>query len=423
MTVEISPAPSLVSRLKLRAFAGDWTAALIWGIGVALVHRLVLLVWLAGLWTMLEPTLNTPVNFHDPGESLPALTTRAEELAFGVWRRWDAVHYLTLATDGYQVDHPGPTVFGPLTPLAFRAFDALLPGGLDLGAMVFETLAFAAALTFLYRVCIIYYRDSALAPWAVVTLAIIPMGYVFAAPLSEAPYLAFVLALFYFGARGRWGWAALCAILATLARSQGLLLTGVAALLLLERLLETPAAWRVRLIQAIRQSGPIALIPAGYLAFLVFRQTQNLPPLFDIYRDYSSVFFTHPIDGFLINLRYLLAHPSELIATPDLAAFVLVPLLIIGLFVSRAHRRPALIAYTVGFFAFALTKVNYVYGTDQIWFTQSLARYSAVLFPLAVLVADGLRRAPGWLRLIGVGGLVLVSLGFAALNMLAILGP
>ncbi len=135
--------------------------AIYWGFGTALVHRLALMIWLALVWSLLSANFaGVQADFHTAGAQLPALTTQSDELIFGVWRRWDAVHYLDLAANGYRIEHPGPTVFGVLTPVGIRAFDAVLPGSLDLGAMVFETLAFGLALTLLYKVCESYYGDK-----------------------------------------------------------------------------------------------------------------------------------------------------------------------------------------------------------------------------------------------------------------------
>ena len=276
--------------------------AVYWGFGTAIVHRLALMIWLALVWSLLSANFaGVQVDFHTAGAQLPALTTQSDELIFGVWRRWDAVHYLDLAANGYRVEHPGPTVFGVLTPLGIRAFDAVLPGSLDLGAMVFETLAFGLALTLLYKVCESYYGAKAdltprpplptergrnasasngetvqgdseqdrgtrvsLARWAVVVTALLPLSYFFAAPMSESIYLALTLGMFYFGVKRHWLWAAICGALATLARSQGVLLLPVAGLLLLEQngfRLNQPNQWIEQARRAIRQGWSLLLIP------------------------------------------------------------------------------------------------------------------------------------------------------------------
>src|SRR5215212_3980968 len=109
-----------------------------WGFGAALVHRLFLSLWLALGWGIVGSHLNgIQADFHTAGAQLPKLESTADEYVFGVWRRWDAVHYLDLASNGYRLENPGPTVFGILTPLSIRAFDSVLPGSVDLAALVF----------------------------------------------------------------------------------------------------------------------------------------------------------------------------------------------------------------------------------------------------------------------------------------------
>jgi hypothetical protein len=404
-----------------------WRAALLWGVGAALLHRLFLTLWMAGMWSLvgasLPPNANggASVDFHNSA-GLPALSTQTEQLLFGVWRRWDAIHYLDLALNGYRADHPGPTVFGPLTPLTFRVADILLPGGIDLAALAVQTLAFALALTLLYRVVEVYYGDAELAPWAVAVVALLPLSYFFAVPMSETLYLAMTLGLFYFGARGRWGWAALFSLLATLARSQGALLLGVAGLMLLEQ--HPPRTInRAYIVGLIRRGWPLLFIPLGAVAFTLYRNAMALPPLDQVFSQSSYVFFVNPLEGILLNLRWIAENFSVALRNPDSWAFIGAFVLGLVMLRARRHRRLPLLAYTFGFWLVFTTKMNWVWGTDVVYYSQSFSRYTLVLFPLWVLLADALRSGTFWGRIFGVGALLLLLLGFSALFVLALIGP
>ncbi len=404
--------------------------AIKWGFGIALVHRLLLAMWLAVVWGVVGVNLNgVKADFHTAGAQLPAITTTAEENIFAVWRRWDAVHYLDLAVNGYRVDHPGPTVFGVLTPLGIHAFDLVLPGSVDLAAMVFETLAFGLALTLMFKVGESYYGDEALGRWGVIVTALLPLSYFFQAPMSELIYLAMVLGVFYFGTRKQWWAAAICGALATLARSQGVLLLPVAGLLLLEqngfRLsdLRTPSRWWPPIRQSMAQGWMLALIPVGFVGFEVYRNSLGLPPVNEVYLNYSYIYLTNPIDGLITNLSWIARFPGDALTNVDLMAFMIA--LALGLIALRfrRHRRLPLVAYTFGYMLVFVSKVNYFYGTHNVMFTQSLGRYTLVLFPLTFLIADGLLHARPIVRLLGVAVLVMGVLIFSALYVLALTGP
>ncbi|NUQ03449.1 MAG: hypothetical protein HUU31_06160 [Anaerolineae bacterium] len=100
-----------------------WRRAAAYGIAIAFLHRLALTVWMALAWAFLSSYLpEARADFHATTDAhLPALASPAEAHLLGVWRRWDAVHYLDLTVNGYRLDQAGSTVFGVLTPLALRA--------------------------------------------------------------------------------------------------------------------------------------------------------------------------------------------------------------------------------------------------------------------------------------------------------------
>jgi hypothetical protein len=304
-----------------------------------------------------------------------------------------------------------------LTPIGIHLFDSVLPGGVDIAGMVFATAAFWLALVLLYRVCAIYYGDSDLGRWATLLLALSPLSFFYSAPMSEAIYLAMVLGLFYAGARDKWGWAAVCGMLATLARSQGVILAGIGGIMVWE---QSSGSLRERIINTIRKGWLLAAIPLALAAFLAFRQSQGLPALDDIYRMRSFIFFVNSIEGLRLNIAWALAHPGDAIFNPDLWALVGSIGLGIWMLFSPRHRRLALVAYTFGSILIFVSKINWAWGdTSQITYTQSFARYSLALFPLSILVADKLRNAPKSMRAIVMG---LSVLGLLIFSMLFTLG-
>lgn len=395
----------------------DWRPALKWGIGIAVVSRLVLLLWLATVWLVVGERAGIPAHLHaDPVASLPVLESPLSRAVFGVWRRWDGSHYLNLAQNGYRAADPGPTVFAPLTPAALRLVDALFPGGVDVAALVFGTVAFAFALVMLYRVCEVYYGDAGLGRWSVIVLALLPLAVFFSAPMSEALYLGMALGVFYAGARRRWLLAAIFGMLAALARTQGGILLSVAGLMLLQDSLTRCPNWRSRLLYVVRSGWPLALIPLALAGFLAFRQRIGLPPLDEIYRTRSYIFFVNPLEGLFFNLRWMAKHPADALFNPDSWALVVCIVLFLLMLRDRRHARLALLAYAAVSLLVAVSKVNWEWGgTDRVLYSQSFARYMLPVFPFTVWLADRLRRAaPRWQRLYVLAAL-LAALVFSAL--------
>jgi hypothetical protein len=385
--------------------SADWRAALQFGVGVALVHRLLLTVWTSLLWLVFGrlPPWNGNPTFQEAA-ILPPLHNMLEQLIFGLWRRWDGIHYLDLAWSGYRIENPGPSVFGMLPPFGMRGFGAVF-NNLDLGAAVFETLCFSIALVFLYRFVQVYFPEQdrrSLPRWSVITVALVPGSFFFVAPLSEAPFLAATIGLFYFSAQKQWARAALCGFLATLARTQGVLLLGIAGLIFLEQVYAAqpkPINWIVFLRAAIRDfirhAWPLLLIPLALVVFALYRNSRGLPPLDEVYYRYSFHYFVNPLEGLLITIRWGFDHINATLLNWDYWIYgAAVVLALLMLRVSR-HRRIALLAYNFGYLAVFVSKINWRFGTNEPTTAQSLARYCVILFPLAIFLADYLRHSRG----------------------------
>ena len=396
----------------------EWRTALQWGFGIALLHRILLMLWMA-LVLVLAGT-QAQISFTSDVDSLAPLTSPLEQQVFGVWRRWDTLHYFNLALNGYRVTDPGPTVFGPLTPVSFALFDRILPGGVDLAAMVVTTLAFALALSFLYRLTATYYDDSRLARWALLLTVLFPLSYYFAAPMSESIYLMLILAGFYWASRNRWYLAAGAAALAVLARSQGVFMAVVMALFFIQSY--PLPQWRQSFGLIVRKGWAFAFIPIAFFGFERWRTSLGLPGLLEIYRDYSYVYITNPLDGLLTNLAVIAQNLSQALTDIDRWALVLTALLAVLMLRYPRHRRLPLLAYTYGYALLFVSKLNYFRGTTVLMGTQSYARYTLTLFPLFILAADGLRRLPRWSRTAIIIALLLLLLLYSGLHALGI-GP
>ncbi len=256
--------------------------------------------------------------------------------------------------------------------------------------------------------------------------ALLPLSYFFAAPMSESIYLALTLGVFYFGVKRHWLWAAICGALATLARSQGVLLLPVAGLLLLEQngfRFDRLDQWIEQARRAIRQGWSLLLIPLAFFGFEAYRASIGLPSISEIYTTISFNYFTNPIDGLITNLRWFVERPAEALTTLDLMALLITLILAFVALRFPRHRRLPLIGYNFAFILLFASRINYYYGTHDVMFTQSFGRYTLVLFPLTVMVADGIRSTTPLIRVIAVALLLLGFFCFSAFYLLALTGP
>lgn len=411
-----------LSRIDTRL--SPWHSALRWGVTVALIHRVLLMAWAAVVWLTVQPYIPFPPDVNPGEQNLPALEAPLLANTFGVWRRWDATHYLDLATSGYRADNPGPTVFGILTPFSFYAADQIIPGPVDLAAALVETVAFATALTLLYRFVESYYGDPALARMTVTVTALIPISYFFAAPMSESLYLASVLLFFYAALRGRWKWTAVGGVLATLARSQGAALAGIGAVIVIQRAWQRRESLAANVWRVAMAGWPLIAIPLGYFFFLAYRQALELPPLGEVYRTESFVFFTDPISGLYWTLRHLVEHPCLLLTEADFQAIPLCFGLAALMLRDSRHRRLPMVLYVWVYLLLFFTKVNWTKDTDIITSSQSVARYALALFPLTVVFSDRVMlrlppRSRAW-ALLGLFTLLLIT---SARHVLYFAGP
>ena len=141
-----------------------------------------------------------------------------------IWSRWDAIHYLNLAQNGYQSSGPGRflIVFYPLFPWAIR-MAALVFKNYVLSSLVVSCLASVAAGLLLKELVRLDY-PSKIANRAVWFMFIFPGSAALHLPFSESILLAFALGSFLAARKNRWATAGILGALASLSRINGLVL-------------------------------------------------------------------------------------------------------------------------------------------------------------------------------------------------------
>jgi hypothetical protein len=183
--------------------------------------------------------------------------------------RWDAGWYIEIARDGYRYERGSPSnaAFFPLYPLLIRAIHALLflPAN-DYWwlviAIALSNVALLISLTYL-RALLAMDFDEDLAPRTITYLLIFPTTFFFSCVYSESLFLGLTVAAFYYARTSRWLLACILAALATLTRSQGMIL---ALPLLIDYLRER----NFRLRKVGWNITAFALIPAALLAFALY---------------------------------------------------------------------------------------------------------------------------------------------------------
>jgi hypothetical protein len=143
----------------------------------------------------------------------------SSHVLLAVWGRWDAVHYLDIATQGYQGTD---MAFFPLYPLLIRIVGALAGNHLIAGLLI-SAASFFFGLLFLYKL-LEHEFDRAVARRAIFYVSIFPTAVYFTAVYTESLFFMLTVASFYYMRAHRWWIAATFGFFAALTRVEGVLL-------------------------------------------------------------------------------------------------------------------------------------------------------------------------------------------------------
>ncbi len=144
----------------------------------------------------------------------------SSNLLLTVWGRWDAVHYLDIATQGY---HGTDMAFFPLYPFLIRDARESLIGNHLVAGLVISNASFFFGLLFLYKLLEHEY-DRSIARRAIFYVSIFPTAVFFSAVYTESLFFMLTVASFYYMRAHRWWLAGVIGFFAALTRVEGVLL-------------------------------------------------------------------------------------------------------------------------------------------------------------------------------------------------------
>ncbi|MGZ5503079.1 MAG: hypothetical protein ACXWGY_00315 [Chthoniobacterales bacterium] len=309
-----------------------------------------------------------------------------------IWQRWDAVHYLHLAENGYSAtgDDRFLLVFFPLYPWLVRGVEFLTRDFLSAAFVVsgFASIAVALLMEKITRLD----ADESIARHAVWLLFIFPTSYFLHIPYTEGLFLALVLACFLAARCEHWLAAGVIGACACLTRANGLVLCPALAL---EAFSQYRATRRINFRWLW-----IAIVPLGFVAylFLNYQVTGDFFAFSQIQHEHWYKKLTPPWIGIRdVWLRTLGENPIE-----GLHEFIYIIIGILGVIWCWLRTRPGYAMWVTG---------NFLLVTSTS-FVLSVPRYTLTFFPLFILVARACRGRP--LLFAGVTIFSLLSLGLYA---------
>lgn len=298
------------------------------------------------------------------------------------WLRWDANHFIFIATHGY--DHPLRAAFFPLYPLLIRGLMLLTHDALIAGLLI-SGLAQLVVFMILYRL-VQTEMDSEHAERAVLYLALFPTAFFLQAVYNESLFLCFSLLCFYYLRRGTWWLAGIYGGLASLTRSAGLLLV-------------LPFCYEYLVQQhfPLRKLGwqflNVALIPLGTGLFAAYCYL----------RFHDALAFSHaqsqwnrtlhgPWHGLIISVKSIITSPSLLSFQSQRNLTDLLPDLFVMTLLLLSFVGPWRLPYqkwAYGLYALALLMLFLIFPNGGVGFypLESTSRFMLEIFPAFLILA------------------------------------
>jgi Gpi18-like mannosyltransferase len=289
-----------------------------------------------------------------------------------VWGRWDAVHYLEIATQGY---HGTDMAFFPLYPVLIRIVGALAGNHLIAGLLI-SYASFFFGLLYLYKLLEHEY-DRAVARRAIFYVSIFPTAVYFTAVYPESLFFMLTVASFYYMRARQWWIAAMLGFFAALTRVEGILL-------IVPFLIEWSTQDQPLRAKSLYGLVAGALIPVGLAIYMAYLWVLRADPL---YFSHVQIHWNRHLAlpwVSIVNAFGKIAHtPSgQIIANQSLE--IAFTLLMIGVLIGGWRQlRPSYIAYMA-------LSILVPMSTSSL---MSMPRFALVLFPMFAILARWGERA------------------------------
>ena len=190
-----------------------------------------------------------------------------------VWGRWDAEHYIGIATNGYAGTE---MAFFPLYPLLIRLIGALTGNHLVAGLLISSTAGFYGLL-FFYKL-VEHQYDRHVAHRAAFYVSIFPTAVFFSAVYSESLFFALTVSSFYYIRERKWVTAGAIGFFAALTRVEGVLLAVPFLIEWLTMVLSAApspraalsAAFKAPITAIVRPAIGLVLVPLGLATYMAY---------------------------------------------------------------------------------------------------------------------------------------------------------
>jgi Gpi18-like mannosyltransferase len=290
----------------------------------------------------------------------------SSHILLAVWGRWDAVHYLDIATDGYQGTD---MAFFPLYPLLIRIVGSLAGNHLIAGLLI-SNASFFFGLLYLYKLLEREY-DRAVARRAIFYVSIFPTSVYFAAVYTESLFFMLTVASFYYMRSRRWWMAGIFGFFAALTRVEGVLLV-------VPFVIEWLSQERPLRLRALYDLAAGALIPLGLAVYMAYLWVLRADPLYFSHVQIHWNRHLAPPWVSLANAFEKLTHAASAQIVANQSLEIAFTLLMIGVLLAGWHSlRPSYIAYMALSILVPMSTSNLM----------SMPRFALVLFPMFAILA------------------------------------